>query len=77
MPSTGRCSRSIPTSGRVLSRLGPYRELGLDLDGLDHKQLQAILANLVPPDLRYSLHVNLVCHGREVCREPHSTLRAV
>jgi DNA (cytosine-5)-methyltransferase 1 len=56
--------------GRVLARLGPYRELGLDLSGLDHKQLQVILADLVPPNLRYSLHVNLVAHGRDVCRSP-------
>jgi DNA (cytosine-5)-methyltransferase 1 len=54
--------------GRVLARLGPYRELGLDLGGLDHKRLQTILADLVPPALRYSLHVNLLTHGRDVCR---------
>jgi DNA (cytosine-5)-methyltransferase 1 len=54
--------------GRVLSRLGPYRELGLDLRGLNHKQLQRVLADLIPPALRYSLHVNLVEHGRAVCR---------
>lgn len=54
--------------GRTLARLGPYRELGLDLDDLDHKQLQAVLADLVPPNLRYSLHVNLLSHGRDVCR---------
>ena len=53
--------------GRVLTRLGPYRELGLSLEGLDHKQLQIVLADLVPPNLRYSLHVNLLAHGREVC----------
>ena len=53
--------------GRVLSRLGPYRELGLSLDGLDHKKLQAVLADVVPPTLRYSLHVNLIEHGRKVC----------
>ncbi len=53
--------------GRVLARLGTYRELGLELDGLDHKQLQKTLADLIPPNLRYSLHVNLVAHGREVC----------
>src|SRR3954452_14819962 len=39
--------------GRVLSRLGPYRELGLELRGLDHKKLQRILADLIPPPLRY------------------------
>lgn len=53
--------------GRILSRIGIYRELGLDLSELDHKQLQARLADLVPPVLRRSLHVNLVVHGREVC----------
>lgn len=54
--------------GRVISRLGPYRELGLELRGMDHKRLQVVLADLVPPVLRYSLHVNLLQHGREVCR---------
>jgi DNA (cytosine-5)-methyltransferase 1 len=54
--------------GRVLARLGPYRDLGLDLSGLDHKQLQKVLADLIPPNLRYSLHVNVVAHGRDVCR---------
>lgn len=59
--------------GRVLTRLGLFRNLGLQLAGLDHKQLQAVLADLIPPNLRYSLHVNLVVHGREVCRAvgPH------
>lgn len=54
--------------GRTLARLGPYRELGLELRGLDHKQLQSVLKDLIPPTLRYSLHVNLVMHGRKVCR---------
>jgi len=54
--------------GRVLARLGPYRELGLSLDGLDHKQLQRLLADLIPPNLRHGLHVNLVEHGRAVCQ---------
>jgi DNA (cytosine-5)-methyltransferase 1 len=53
--------------GRILARLRPYRELGLDLDRHDHKQKQVVLADLVPPNLRYSLHVNLVSHGRAVC----------
>lgn len=54
--------------GRVLARLGPYRELGLDLRELDHKKLQRVLTDLIPPPLRYSLHVNLIEHGRAVCR---------
>jgi DNA-cytosine methyltransferase len=56
--------------GRVLARISPYRELGLALKGLDHKKLQRELAELIPPPLRYSLHVNLVEHGRAVCRSP-------
>lgn len=54
--------------GRILQRVGIFQELGLDLSELDHKQLQARLAGLVPPNLRYSLHVNLVAHGRSVCK---------
>ncbi len=61
--------------GRILARLGPYRDVGLELDGLDHKQLQKTLADLIPPNLRYSLHVNLVAHGRDVCRAIKPDLR--
>jgi DNA (cytosine-5)-methyltransferase 1 len=71
MYSLGRRVFPVDTHvGRVLSRLGPYRELGLSLTGLDHKKLQVVLADLIPPNLRYSLHVNLLVHGREVCKSP-------
>jgi DNA (cytosine-5)-methyltransferase 1 len=71
MYSLGRQVFPVDTHvGRVLARLGPYRELGLSLAGLDHKQLQTVLADLIPPNLRYSLHVNLLTHGREVCKSP-------
>ena len=53
--------------GRVLQRLGVHHQLGLDLAGMDHKQLQRALADLVPPNLRRNLHVNLLVHGRQVC----------
>jgi len=52
----------------VLSRLGPYRDLGLSPQGRDHKKLQGDLADLIPPNLRYGLHVNLVQHGRTICQ---------
>lgn len=68
MYTMGRMVFPVDTHvGRILARIGIYRELGLDLDGLDHKKLQKVLADLIPPNLRYSLHVNLVAHGREVC----------
>lgn len=59
--------------GRVLARLGTFLSWGMDLHPADHKVRQRVLADAVPPDLRYSLHVNLVSHGRVVCRSraPH------
>lgn len=54
--------------GRVLARLGPFERLGVSLEEMDHKKRQAVLADLVPPDLRYALRVNLIAHGRATCR---------
>jgi DNA (cytosine-5)-methyltransferase 1 len=54
--------------GRILQRVAPARILRIDLDGQDHKKLQANLPDLVPPALYRSLHVNLIMHGREVCK---------
>jgi DNA (cytosine-5)-methyltransferase 1 len=69
MYSFGRSVLPVDTHvGRVLARLGPYRELGLTLPGHNHKQLQTVLSDLVPPNLRHSLHVNLLVHGREICK---------
>ncbi|CAM4040682.1 endonuclease III domain-containing protein [Deinococcus marmoris] len=53
---------------RVLARVGVFREAGLDLMRFDHKRGQAVLADLIAPGLRHSLHVSLVLHGREVCQ---------
>jgi endonuclease III len=53
--------------GRVLERIGIFRRIGLELIDTDHKQKQAILWDLVPPSLRYTLHVNAVAHGRALC----------
>ncbi|MBW1675728.1 MAG: DNA (cytosine-5-)-methyltransferase [Deltaproteobacteria bacterium] len=44
------------------------QRLGIIEMGLDHKKGQALLAETFPKPLRYSLHVNMVAHGREVCR---------
>jgi len=69
MYSMGRKVFPVDTHvGRLLARIAPFRGLGLDLTGMDHKKLQTVLRDLVPPSLRHSLHVNLLCHGREVCK---------
>lgn len=54
--------------GRVLARVGVFDRAGVVLARMNHKQRQRALRQLVPPDLRYGLHVNLVAHGRAVCR---------
>ena len=53
--------------GRTLMRTGVFELLGLELDALDHKQKQRHMADLVPPELRYSLHVTCLSLGRDVC----------
>ncbi|MDB4305987.1 endonuclease III [bacterium] len=54
--------------GRVLARVGVFKAVGIDLIPSDHKQRQRQLRDRVPPGLRYSLHVNLIAHGRAVCK---------
>ncbi len=44
------------------------QRLGIIKGGLDHKKGQALLADVFPKSLRYSLHVNMVAHGRDICR---------
>jgi DNA (cytosine-5)-methyltransferase 1 len=69
MYAMGRAVFPVDTHvGRLMARVAPTRILGIDLDGLDHKKLQTVLSDLVPPALRYSLHVNMVTHGRETCK---------
>jgi endonuclease III len=53
--------------GRVLARLDVLRPVVGDLLHIDHRQRQKRLADAIPPDLRYALHVNLIVLGRDVC----------
>jgi endonuclease III len=53
--------------GRVMQRLAIFRDVGVELEGSDHKFKQAALWDLVPPSLRYPLHVNMLVHGRLTC----------
>jgi DNA (cytosine-5)-methyltransferase 1 len=48
--------------GRICKRMGL-----VDSD-LDHRKVQDLLENVFPEDLRYSLHVNMISHGRKICR---------
>jgi endonuclease III len=42
--------------------------MGFIDNNLDHDQAQKVLSELFPKRLRYSLHVNMVAHGRKICR---------
>jgi endonuclease III len=53
--------------GRVLERLGTLGPAGTELRGTNHKVKQALLWDAVPPSIRFSLHVNMLVHGRKVC----------
>lgn len=57
--------------GRVLARLAVFQRLGIDLIPMGHKMRQEVLEDAIPPDIRYSLHVNLVAHGRSLCHARH------
>ena len=47
---------------RIALRLGWLPE------GASAQRAHQLLGSLVPPKLRYSLHVNLIAHGRALCR---------
>ena len=52
---------------RVVRRTGLLADLGVSLEGVDHRTAQRRIAPLVPADVAYPLHVNMVVHGREAC----------
>lgn len=70
MYSLGRATFPVDAHAvRVLSRVGIFREAGLDLASLGHKAIQDVLADLIAPELRHSLHVSLILHGRAICSQ--------
>lgn len=42
--------------------------LGIISGELNHKEAQEQLADIFPKKLRYSIHVNMVSHGRDICK---------
>jgi endonuclease III len=45
-----------------------FRRLGLVEETLDRKKAHDVVQDMVPPPIRHSLHVNMVHHGRDLCR---------
>jgi endonuclease-3 len=50
-----------------------FKRIGLVSSNFNRKKAQDLFQDMVPANLRYSLHVNLVLHGRTVCttKKPH------
>jgi endonuclease-3 len=44
------------------------RRLGLVEEGASAEATHQVLEPIVPPELRYEFHIQLIRHGREVCR---------
>ena len=43
------------------------QRIGIVMMGLHHKDAQTLLARAFPKSLRYSLHVNMLAHGKAIC----------
>lgn len=71
-PKTARCimlyslGRSVfPVDSHCLRIM---KRLALVAEEVDRKKAHDVAQDLVPTELRYSLHVNMVHHGRNLCR---------
>jgi len=65
-------STQVPTAlddetVRVLSRINPFRELGIDFDRMEAQDCRTLLELLVPPNLRTSINVTAQRHARVHC----------
>lgn len=63
MYSLGRQVLPVDTHLRRLAE-----RLGWVAEGLTERRIHEQLEAIVPPELRHSLHVNAIWHGRSVCR---------
>lgn len=63
--SCGRPALPVDTHVHRVSR-----RLGLVPDRVSAEGAQRLLESLVPPDDYYAFHLNLIRHGREVCKAP-------
>ena len=54
---------------RVLTRMGPYRDLGLDFQQLHHTKRKSLAAGFLPPNLRAVFQLKLGIHAHERCHK--------
>ncbi len=54
---------------RILRRTGLLDPIVGPLQNVEHREAQSLIAGTIPPVIARTLHVNMVVHGQEVCRE--------
>lgn len=64
MYSLGRQVFPVDTHVQTISE-----RLGFIVTGFHHDEAQAKLAQLFPKKMRYDLHVNMLAHGRKICKK--------
>jgi len=54
---------------RIFRRSGILKPFIGPLDGIEHRKAQRLIALYIPPQIAKSLHINMVAHGQDFCRE--------
>lgn len=54
---------------RILKRTAVLEPIIGDLHDIEHRRAQNLIAPAIPDEIARTLHVNMVVHGQEVCRE--------
>ena len=54
---------------RILRRTRVLESLIGSLDGIEHRKVQTLIVEYIPAKIARTLHINMVIHGQEICRE--------
>ncbi len=60
------CKRNLFPMDTHIFRI--FRRVGLLSEKISDEQAHSQIEDLIPPGKNYSLHINLIVHGRKVCR---------
>lgn len=58
---------------RILKRTALLEPVIGSLENVEHRRAQSLIAPAIPNKIAWTLHVNMVVHGQEVCRERNPT----
>ncbi len=60
---------------RIFTRMGVLDPIIGQLDNLDHRKAQELIATCIPSVFARTMHVNMIAHGQDICKpgKPHCT----